>query len=56
LSGAGQIGENVFFADGPFLYLVGQGWAMADAHAPTHAGLIAAVKRLYHRVHGRPAG
>jgi hypothetical protein len=56
LSGAGQIGENVFFADGPFLYLVGQGWAMGDTHAPTRAGLIAAVKRLYHRVHGHPPG
>ena len=56
LSGAGQIGENVFFADGPFLYLVGQGWAMSDTHPPTRAGLITAVKRLYHRVHGRPPG
>jgi hypothetical protein len=56
LSGAGQIGENVFFADGPFLYLVGQGWAMGDAHPPTRAGLLAAVKKLYQRVHGHPAG
>lgn len=56
LSGAGQIGENVFFADGPFLYLVGQGFAMTDTNPPTRAGLITAVKKLYQRVHGRPAG
>ncbi|HVM56932.1 MAG TPA: hypothetical protein VMT74_05675 [Gaiellaceae bacterium] len=56
LRGGGQAGENVFFADGPFLYLVGVGWPTAGAHPPTRAGLIAAATRLYKRVHGHPAG
>jgi hypothetical protein len=56
VSGGGSVGENIFFADGPFLYLVGQGWSSADKTAPTRAGLIAAVKNLYTRVHGHPAG
>jgi len=51
LSGGGQIGENVFFTDGPYLYLVGVGWAVGEPHAPTRAGLIAAATRLYTRVH-----
>jgi hypothetical protein len=55
LSGAGEVGDNIFFADGPFLYLVGTGWAMNDPNPPTRAGLIAAVRKLYGRVHGRPA-
>src|SRR4051812_23378881 len=54
VSGGGTIGENIFFADGPFLSLVGQGWSSADKTPPTRAGLIAAVK-LYTRVHGHPA-
>jgi hypothetical protein len=53
--GQGQVGENVFFADGPFLYLVGAGWPITDKSAPTRAALIVAVKRLYARVHGHPA-
>jgi hypothetical protein len=53
--GSGQVGENVFFASGSFLYLVGQGWAIGDNHPPTRAGLINAVKKLYERVRGRPA-
>jgi len=56
LRGGGQAGENVFFTDGPFLYLVGVGWPTAGAHQPTRAGLIAAATRLYRRVHGHPAG
>jgi hypothetical protein len=56
VSGGGSVGENIYFADGPFLYLVGQGWSTADAHPPTHAGLIAAATTLYRRVHGHPAG
>ena len=51
LSGGGQIGENIFFTDGPYLYLVGVGWAVGEPHAPTRAGLIAAATRLYTRVH-----
>ena len=56
VSGGGSVGENIFFADGPFLYLVGQGWSSADAHPPTRAGLITAATTLYQRVHGHPAG
>jgi hypothetical protein len=56
VSGGGSVGENIFFADGPFLYLVGQGRSSGDKTPPTRAGLIAAVKKLYTRVHGHPAG
>jgi hypothetical protein len=56
VSGGGSGGENIFFVDGPFLYLVGQGWSSGDKTPPTRAGLIAAVKKLYTRVHGHPAG
>jgi hypothetical protein len=55
-SGGGSVGENIFFADGPFLYLVGQGWSTADKTPPTRASLIAAVTTLYGRVHNHPAG
>ncbi len=54
LSGSGQVGDNVFFTDGPFLYLIGAGWAMSDKKPPTRAGLIAAANNLYKRVRGRP--
>jgi hypothetical protein len=54
--GSGQVGDNVFFTDGPYLYLVGVGWAIGDKHPPTRSGLISAVKKLYKRVHGHPAG
>lgn len=53
--GQGQVGENVFFADGPFLYLVGAGWPITEKSPPTRAALIAAVEKLYARVHGHPA-
>jgi len=56
VSGGGSVGENIFCADGPFLYVVGQGWSSADKTPPTRAGLIAAVKKLYTRVHGHPPG
>ena len=56
VSGGGSVGENIFFADGPFLYLVGQGWSSGDKDPPTRAGLIKAVTTLYRRVHGHPAG
>lgn len=48
-------GENILFADGPFLYLVGYGW-YGTAHNPKHAALINAATKLYTRVHGHPAG
>jgi hypothetical protein len=51
--GHGQVAENVFFADGPFLYLVGAGWRFADTSPPTRAQIVAAVTKLYNRVHGR---
>jgi hypothetical protein len=53
--GHGQVAENVFFADGPFLYLVGAGWPISDKQPPSRAQLVSAVTRLYKRVHGRPA-
>jgi hypothetical protein len=55
-SGGGSIGDNIVFADGPFLYLVGQGWYSGDKTLPTRAALIRAVTALYGRVHGHPAG
>jgi hypothetical protein len=54
--GAGQVGENVFFTDGAYLYLVGEGWAIGDKNPPTRSGLVSAVKKLYERVHRHPAG
>jgi hypothetical protein len=56
VSGGGSGAENFLFADGPFVYLIGQGWSAAEKNPPTHAGLIAAVTKLYKRVHGHPAG
>lgn len=52
-SGGG--GENIIFADGPFLYLLGNAWS-GSTHNPKHAALIAAATKLYHRVRGHPAG
>jgi hypothetical protein len=54
VSGNGFIGENVLFADGPFLYLVGEGWTSGQRNAPTRADLVAAVTKLYKRVHSHP--
>jgi hypothetical protein len=48
-------GENIVFADGVFLYLVGNGWS-GSAHNPRRAALIGAATKLYMRVHGHPAG
>jgi hypothetical protein len=56
VSGGGSVGENIFFAEGPFLSLVGHGWSSADKNPPTRRGLITAVTTLYQRVHGHPAG
>jgi hypothetical protein len=47
-------GDNLLFADGPFLYLVGQGWAYGIKNPPSRSGLIAAATSLYKRVHGHP--
>jgi hypothetical protein len=54
VSGNGFIGENVLFADGPFLYLVGEGWTAGQRNAPTRADLVAAAGKLYKRVQGHP--
>ena len=48
-------GENTVFADGPFLYLVGNAWS-GSTHNPRHAALIEAATKLYQRVHGHPIG
>lgn len=50
-AGNGRSGsENVLFADGPFVYLVGTAWNNT-ANPPTRAQLITAARRLYRRVH-----
>jgi hypothetical protein len=48
------VAENVFFTDGPFLYLVGAGWPVTETSPPTRAALTAAAKKLYARVRGHP--
>jgi hypothetical protein len=48
-------GDNIEFADGPFLYLVGNGWKTGIANTPPRANLIAAATKLYKRVHGHAA-
>lgn len=48
-------GENVLFADGSFLYLVGYGWYGSVVHNPRHAALIDAARKLYARVRRYPA-
>jgi hypothetical protein len=48
-------GENILFADGPFVYLAGNSWS-GLAHNPRRAALIRAATTLYERVHGHPAG
>ncbi len=42
------------FADGPFVYVIGNGWVPGAKSAPPRSALIAAVTRLYGRVHGHP--
>jgi hypothetical protein len=46
-------GDNIFFADGRFLYFVGDGWNAGGK--PARAALIAAAQTLYKRVHDHPA-
>jgi hypothetical protein len=53
-SSPGGAGNNVEFADGPFLYLLGVGWTSKPQNTPTRAELVAASIRLYARVHGHP--
>lgn len=56
LTTPGSVGDNVMFADGRFLYLVGAHWDPFTTRVPARAPLIAAAKTLYRRVHGRPLG
>ena len=51
----GREDDNVLFADGPFLYLVGEAWPPGADDAAAHAGFVAGVTKLYKRVHGHPA-
>jgi hypothetical protein len=53
-SGSNGGGQNVLFADGPFLYLVGYSWSGA-AHGPKQSALISVATKLYTRVRGHPA-
>jgi hypothetical protein len=55
LTSPGSAGDNVVFADGPFVYFVGFGWSAKTKDMPTRTQLIAAATRLYKRVRGRPA-
>lgn len=50
VSGNGGHGANILFADGPFVYLVGEGWSDGST-APPRSGLLAALTHLYKRVH-----
>jgi hypothetical protein len=48
-------GDNVEFADGPFLYLIGNGWQTGIGNTPPRSNLIAAATKLYNRVYGHAA-
>jgi hypothetical protein len=54
LTSSGGSGDNVVFADGPFLYFVGFGWTGQPKNRPTRAQLLAAATRLYTRTRGHP--
>lgn len=54
LAGPGGAGDNVVFADGRFVYLVGFGWSARPKNTPTRAQLLAAAARLYKRTRGHP--
>jgi hypothetical protein len=54
-TGPSSVGENIIFADGSFLYLLGNAWS-GSQHNAKHATLIQVATKLYHRVHGHPAG
>jgi hypothetical protein len=55
LPASDHTGENIIFADGPFIYWIGAGWGNQVRDPPTQADLIHAANILYGRVHGRPA-
>lgn len=54
-TGGGFVGDNVEFADGPYLYLVGDGWNRGMKNTPPRSNLITAATKLYKRVHNHPA-
>ena len=54
LTSPGRAGDNVMFADGPFVYLVGTRWDPFTRRPPARANLVAAARTLYRRVHGHP--
>jgi hypothetical protein len=54
LTSPGGVGDNVLFADGPFVYFVGFGWSGNPKSRPTRAQLLAAATRVYKRIHGHP--
>jgi hypothetical protein len=54
VAGGGQVGENILFANGPFLYLLGEGWSTEIKDPPARSTLIAAVTTLYKRVRDHP--
>jgi hypothetical protein len=56
LSGRGSAGYNVVFTDGPYVYLVGIGFAAAGAKHHSNAQTIAAASALYRRVHALGSG
>jgi hypothetical protein len=55
VTGPGTVDDNVLFADGPFLYLVGEAWPSGMYGAAARAGFVAGVTKLYKRVHGHAA-
>jgi urease gamma subunit len=54
LTSPGSAGDNVMFADGPFVYLVGTKWDPFTRRPPPRANLVAAARTLYKRVRGHP--
>ena len=50
----GLVGDNVVFADGPFVYLVSTRWETYARRPPARANLIGAARKLFRRVHGSP--
>jgi len=48
---SGGFGVNVIFADGPFVYHVGAGWAAGATSPPTKRQVVTAAHHLYKRVH-----
>jgi hypothetical protein len=51
----GFSGDNIVFSDGPFVYLVGNGWVPGATNPPARARLLAAAMKLYKRVRSHPA-